>query len=117
MLTRVTCVVIISSYVFCGLASGLNMSENGESKAFEISSREEKEIGVNKFVSGEGKQEIIYMNSGNYDMQQRSITYVPFNSLILSEGTMFVHGLDGLRKNTKPFGRWLNSILKKMLSR
>ena len=93
------------------------MSENGESKTFEISSREEKEIGVNKFVSGKGKQEIVDMNSGNYDMQQRSITYVPFNSLILSEGTMFVHGLDGIRKNTKPFGRWLNSILKKIFSR
>ena len=43
------------------------------------------------WLSGKGKQEIVDMNSGNYDMQQRSITYVPFNSLILSEGTMFVH--------------------------
>jgi hypothetical protein len=51
------------------------LSENGESKAFEISSREGKEIGVNKIVFGKVKQEIIYMNSGNYDIQQRSISY------------------------------------------
>ena len=86
-------------YLVCVLlvfvqAGGLIIRENGESKPVEISSRKDKESGSNNFVSEKTKQEMIYKNSGNYNMERRSNAFVPFNSLTLSEGTMPVHDLN-----------------------
>jgi hypothetical protein len=78
----------------CVQAGGLIIRENGESKTIEISSRKNEESGSNHFVSEKEKQEIIYKNSGNYNMQRRSNAYVPFNSLTLSEGSMPVHDVN-----------------------
>ena len=78
----------------CMQAGGLIIREHGESETIEISSRKYKESGSNNSVSEKEKQEMIYTNSGNSNMQRRSNAYVPFNSLTLSEGTMPFYNLN-----------------------